>query len=77
MINRFRDRIRYAHLKDVRNRNEWAEVGHGDVDWNGLLPVVASLQLPWWITEMDTTNRKAEESMAMSYAFLKDKLPTA
>lgn len=74
MIERFKERIKYVHIKDVIKPSEWAEVGHGDVNWRQVLPKVAELQLPWWITEMDTTKKAPEESMAMSYAFLQDKI---
>jgi sugar phosphate isomerase/epimerase len=58
-LSRYRDRIRFVHLKDVaqtaHNANEdgWADVGYGVVNWKRLLPALAATNAELFIIEHD------------------------
>jgi predicted dehydrogenase/sugar phosphate isomerase/epimerase len=50
-LQRYRDRVKVVHLKDVApsggNQDEdgWADVGQGSIDWKRLVPALASAEL--------------------------------
>ncbi len=62
LIRRYRDRIVSFHVKDIAPQGEcadedgWADVGHGTLDWSGLLPVMREAAAPVWVLEHDNPN---------------------
>ena len=70
VVRRFAHRIAYLHVKDTRG-DEWLEVGQGDMDFDHLLPVLRSLDLPWWTVEQDETRRAPVESARLSREYLR------
>ena len=72
-IERYRDRIRAVHVKDLAAAGEntdedgWADVGSGIVDWIGLLPALAETKNQWLILEHDNPSdhvRFASQSLS-------------
>jgi sugar phosphate isomerase/epimerase len=50
-LERYRDRIKAVHIKDVapsgKNKEEdgWADVGNGEIDWKRLVPALRSAEI--------------------------------
>jgi sugar phosphate isomerase/epimerase len=62
LVECYRDRIASFHVKDIAPAGEcadedgWADVGHGTLDWAGLLPVMRSTPATVWVLEHDNPN---------------------
>ncbi len=73
-LERYRDRIVSAHIKDVAadrgQEGGWADVGYGTTDWERLLPVLRQARAVNWIVEHDNPSdyvrfaRRAAETLA-------------
>ena len=76
LLERYADRILCIHLKDYRinaqNDPEYAEVGHGNMNWTDILAVCKKHQLDLLAVEQDTTPGDPFESLKMSYDYLRD-----
>lgn len=70
-LERWKDRLAVLHLKDRKN-DTFAEVGEGVLDWPGIFKVVEPLDLPWVVTEQDTTEKDPAVSIKMSRDYLRD-----
>lgn len=77
-IQRYKDRIMAAHIKDIapagENQDEdgWADVGHGTMDWQGLWTALTHAECEYFVAEHDNPNddrRFAERSIAAIRAF--------
>jgi len=61
-IERYGDRITAVHVKDIAAAGEnldedgWADVGHGTVDWKGLMAALAKTPARHFIVEHDNPN---------------------
>lgn len=61
-IKRHGDRIIAVHVKDIAPQGEcqdedgWADVGHGTVDWNQLIPALLKTGAQYYIMEHDKPN---------------------
>ncbi len=61
-IDRYGDRITAVHVKDIARPGEnadedgWADVGHGTVDWKGLMAALRSTAARHFIVEHDNPN---------------------
>ncbi|MBI4551072.1 MAG: TIM barrel protein [Candidatus Latescibacteria bacterium] len=73
-LRRYADRVRYLHLKDIRD-NEFVELGEGLID---LPAVVAALRdigyTGWVVVELDDTTRTPLESAIISRRCLEERL---
>lgn len=70
VINRFRERITYVHIKDTAN-SQWKELGNGDMNLPALIDQLKTLHLEWWTVEQDDTDRQPLESAVISREFLR------
>jgi len=57
-LERYLDRVRTVHLKDVaaepdNGEGGWADIGYGTVDWTRLLPLLAGAEIGALIVEHD------------------------
>jgi sugar phosphate isomerase/epimerase len=74
-LERFRDRLASAHVKDIapagenRDQDGWADVGSGVLDWPNLWQVCRTRGAGWMVVEHDKPADPAG-SAANSYAFL-------
>ena len=73
-IYKYADRIRYIHLKDIRN-DEFVELGEGTIDLRGVLKAIEEIEYSGWlVVELDDTTRTPLESAQISRRFLEDHL---
>lgn len=70
VVNHFRSRIHYVHLKDAREDGTWTELGHGALAVDTVISAIRHLDLPWWTAEQDTTETTAEASVRSNFRFL-------
>jgi len=73
-INKLSDRLPLLHLKDMAMRGReqlYAEVGEGNLDWEGILAAAQVAGVKWYIVEQDTCQRDPFESLAISFNNLK------
>jgi sugar phosphate isomerase/epimerase len=87
-LARYRDRIGYPHLKDMRylgaeprrqgrlEREEatFVELGRGEVDFPAIWRVLEPLDLPWAVYEQDRSDLPPGEAAAISRRYLKEAL---
>jgi sugar phosphate isomerase/epimerase len=78
VIARFADRIVAAHIKDIAPKGEnraedgWADVGHGTLDWVGLMQALRQIRCRYFVIEHDNPSdhrRFARASFASISAF--------
>lgn len=80
-IRRLEGRVPAIHLKDytwTKDGVRLCEVGHGNMDWSGILKACAETRIPVWIIEQDhpVAERDIFASAALSLAFVKGFLET-
>ena len=72
-IQKYKDRLYAAHIKDIAPEGEaldedgWADVGHGTMDWAGLMTALKSAGVSYFVMEHDNPKddkRFAERSIA-------------
>ncbi|PRX11653.1 UNVERIFIED_ORG: sugar phosphate isomerase/epimerase [Martelella mediterranea] len=77
-IELFKERITAVHVKDLAEEGEnededgWADVGHGTVDWKGLMKLLKSMPVRHYVVEHDNPNdidRTIERSIASFQTF--------
>jgi sugar phosphate isomerase/epimerase len=79
-IDRMKNRMPVVHLKDlvmVPDENGWvkhqmAEVGEGNMNWDGILQACQRAEVEWYAVEQDICQRDPFESLAISYKNLKE-----
>jgi inosose dehydratase len=89
LINRWRDRVRYVHLKDLapewealrqagvplRSPEGYADLGQGTIDFRRLLPLLDQVGYAGWLmAERDEAPPPARESAARSKRYLESTL---
>lgn len=72
-LSRFGSRLKYMHIKDVRD-GEWTELGTGELCLDSVLPLILTMNFPWLVVEQDTTNKLPVDSMRISLQYLNEKL---
>ncbi|MEE2709691.1 MAG: sugar phosphate isomerase/epimerase [Gemmatimonadota bacterium] len=73
-IYRYADRIKYIHLKDIRD-GEFVELGEGTIDLQGVMKAIDEIGYSGWlVVELDDTTRTPLESAQISHRFLEDHL---
>ena len=77
-IERYKDRITTAHVKDIApagdNADEdgWADVGHGTLDWSALMAALRGIGVDLFVAEHDKPSdvtRFASRSIASIRTF--------
>lgn len=61
------------HLKDravYEDRPDYAEVGHGNLNWDAILGAAEAKAVSWWIVEQDTCRRDPFDSVRLSLEWL-------
>ncbi len=78
LLEQYAGRCPRVHVKDIaplgQNQDEdgWADVGHGVLDWDRLLPAARAAGAEWYVVEHDKP-RDPLGSVARSLAFLRQK----
>lgn len=66
-----------VHFKDWKvngdNSTEMAEIGQGNLDWDGIIEVCEKAGVKWALVEQDICRRSPFESLKMSYDYLRTK----
>jgi sugar phosphate isomerase/epimerase len=72
-IERFAGRCAFLHVKDMSSdgRKSFAEVGHGCLDFKGIIRAANLTGVEWLIVEQDVCNRPSLESARMSLESIK------
>jgi sugar phosphate isomerase/epimerase len=79
LLQRYAGRCARVHAKDLAPEGEnldqmgFADVGHGVLDWNALLPAAKAAGAEWLIVEHDLP-LDALASVRRSYEFLQDRV---
>ena len=89
VVERWADRVRYVHMKDLspeweemrragvplRSPEGYAEVGQGVIDFQRLLPILERASFDGWLmAELDETKRPALESARLSRQYIEGRL---
>ncbi|PZD93770.1 sugar phosphate isomerase/epimerase [Paenibacillus sambharensis] len=75
-IRKLDGRMKVVHLKDmevVDDQAVYAEVGHGNMNWDAILAACRETGMEWYIVEQDECRRDPFESLAMSYEYLAER----
>ena len=76
-IRKVGKRAALVHFKDFAmdqkeiNKQKMAEVGQGNLDWDGIIKACDEVGTKWALVEQDICERNPFDSMKMSYEFLK------
>ena len=73
-INRLAGRLPTLHMKDMAmhgNEQFYAEVGEGNLDWQGILAAAQDAGVKWYIVEQDICQRDPFESLEISFNNMK------
>jgi sugar phosphate isomerase/epimerase len=73
-LKKYADRVAYLHFKDMNTDGSFGEVGHGILDWAGIMKVVVGLDAEWLTVEQDRTDRTPKESVTMSCRYIRETL---
>ncbi|WP_172292173.1 sugar phosphate isomerase/epimerase [Pseudoruegeria sp. HB172150] len=77
-LEKYRDRIFAAHVKDIAPEGEctdedgWADVGHGTMDWAGIMTALRSTPCRYFVMEHDNPSdhaRFARRSIASAQSY--------
>lgn len=75
---RLAKRLPILHMKDyaVNAKHEvgFAEIGHGNLDWPRIVAAADAAGCEWYCVEQDTCPGDPLESLAKSFAFIRDRL---
>lgn len=73
-IRRLGERAMAVHFKDLKanadNSAEMAEIGQGNLDWDGIIKACDQAGTRWALVEQDYCRRDPFESLKMSYEYL-------
>ncbi|MCM1026438.1 MAG: sugar phosphate isomerase/epimerase [Roseburia sp.] len=76
-IRRLGSRAMAVHFKDLKantdNSTEMAEIGEGNLDWDGIIEACEEAGVKWALVEQDVCRRNPFESMKISYDYLTGK----
>jgi sugar phosphate isomerase/epimerase len=74
-IESFSDRVPVIHLKDMKaqsNDSIMAEVGEGNMNWQGIIAACKKAGTRWYVVEQDYCQRDPFDSLAISFSNLKN-----
>ncbi len=72
-IKKMAGRIPVMHFKDltiVNNEQRFAEVGMGNLNWEGIIPLCEAGGTQWYVIEQDTCEREPIDSVRLSVEYL-------
>ena len=73
-LNKLGGRSMAVHFKDLKvnadNTTEMAEIGQGNLDWDGIIETCEAAGVKWALVEQDVCRRNPFESLKMSYDYL-------
>ncbi len=76
-LRKLGNRAMAVHFKDMKanvdNTAEMAEVGEGNLDWDGIVAACREIGTEWALVEQDVCRRDPFTSMKMSYEYLTGK----
>ncbi len=76
-LRKLGSRAMAVHFKDLKanpdNSTQMAEVGEGNLDWDGIIKACDEAGAKWALVEQDYCQKDPFESMKMSYEYLKRK----
>lgn len=76
-LKRLGSRTMAVHFKDMKanvdNTSEMAEIGQGNLNWDGIIKVCEEAGVKWALVEQDVCRRSPFESLKMSYDYLTGK----
>lgn len=73
-IHKYAERIKYIHLKDIRD-NEFYELGRGGIDFTNIIRALLDIEYTGWaVVELDDTTSTPLESAVMSRKYIADHL---
>ena len=73
-IKKLADRLPTLHLKDMAMHGHeqlYAEVGEGNLDWEGIIAAAQDAGVKWYIVEQDICQRDPFESLEISFNNMK------
>ena len=74
-VRKVKGRMPCVHLKDLAitpgRQQLMAEVGEGNLNWDGILQACRDIGVEWYIVEQDTCQRDPFESLKISFDNLK------
>lgn len=74
VVKKYLDRIRYIHLKDIKNGSA-CPPGHGEIDFDAILAALKATGRPIdYTVEIDGYPGTPEDGAEKAYSYLKDKL---
>ncbi len=73
-LEQYADRVAYLHFKDMNSDGSFGEVGHGILDWAGIMKVVEGISAEWLTVEQDWTDKTPKESVTMSCRYMRETL---
>lgn len=73
-LKQYADRVAYLHFKDMNPDGSFGEVGHGTLDWAGIMQAVNGIEAEWLTVEQDRTDKTTEESVTMSCQYMRNTL---
>lgn len=74
VVKKYLDRIKYIHLKDIKDGNAYPP-GHGQIDFDAILSILkATGRHIDYTVEIDGYPGRPEDGAAKAYSYLKDKL---
>ena len=76
-LTKLSSRTKILHLKDMKRTAEgvtFAEIGEGNLWWDGILPLALSMGIEYYVVEQDKCDGDPLESIEISYRYLRRKL---
>jgi sugar phosphate isomerase/epimerase len=73
-LKQYADRVAYLHFKDMNPDGSFGEVGHGILDWGGIMEAVSGIDAEWLTVEQDRTDKTPQESATMSCQYMRKTL---
>jgi len=70
-IQKYSNRCRILHLKDMAKDGSFAEVGQGILEWSEIFQATKDSKIEWYIVEQDVCKRNSLESVRISLEYLK------
>lgn len=75
MVEKYYDRIKYVHLKDISKDGEFHPLGTGTIDLEGIIRFLQEKGFDGdWLVEVDGYSGDPNEACKISYEYLKEKL---
>ena len=76
-IKRLQGRMDVVHFKDMASDGQakqiMAEIGQGNLNWDGIIQACRSIGVKWYLVEQDVCQRSPFESLDISRRFLNGK----